>query len=305
MSFPGQKSDDIFGDLGILMNHWSEFSGQYGMLTLEDAIPSSLLDDLRSEAFQIKTIIAGLNVEDARPLATDAYIEDKYSLLNVVWTDVENTVSLIHLNNRIKLEAVAEKKISCPDCDASVSPDMSYCSSCGTEIPDWSNCIDCGENVDVSDDFCGNCGAELPEGGDLVNSKLETLIQEYEELVEDLNEQQFWIDRVMMRDVAHTAHIDEDSNTERVDWRYCPECGFRHSVYKPKGGRTSECILCEATWQESGINSNKWEMVSGEQQGEMKSGSDWEKMGQEKNKSKEFEQYSDFDTIRVAQRFGG
>jgi hypothetical protein len=305
-SVPGQKSGNILDDFKILLTQFCDFRDHLGSPDWTVTIPLSKVNDLRTEAFQIKTNLAGFNIEDAPPLVPDAYLEDAESVLSQEVICLQKTINLLDMNVRLGQEAIAENEIFCPDCEASVSPNMSYCSSCGTEIPEWNNCASCGENVDVTDEFCGNCGAELPEVGELVNNDIDSLMDEYKQLMEDSIEEQNWLGTMYLRYHAHCGDIDENSNTERVGWRYCPGCGFRHGVYKPTGGRTAECVLCEASWQESGIITKKWEMVSGEGQGRKKSISEWEKVGQEKNKRKEFRNIN-IDTsisVRKSQTFG-
>ncbi|MFB6073404.1 MAG: zinc ribbon domain-containing protein [Haloarculaceae archaeon] len=56
--------------------------------------------------------------------------------------------------------------IDCPDCGASLAPDVNFCSQCGTDVSDLpieglSACPSCGADVDDDDNFCASCGEDL------------------------------------------------------------------------------------------------------------------------------------------------
>jgi hypothetical protein len=291
-SIPSQNSGDFFSNLSTIIGYIEifddvdQYSGQLSRAFDGNSSTISQVEsteqDLRTQAFQIKTELAGLNIEDAPPQATDEFIEDTKAYFDKISDSLDEVINLLDIAAKIRRESGTEDEISCPECDASVTPDMSYCSSCGTELPQWDTCPDCGQNVDVSDEYCANCGAELPEVEELVDSEIDRLIDEFTELAENITDQTDLINVMTNRVTAHTGDLNPNNDTERVGWRYCPNCGFLHSVYKPTGGTTAECFLCEASWEESGIISTKWKMESGERRGDKKSSNEWEEIGREK-----------------------
>lgn len=263
---------------------------------------------LRKQAFQIKAEIARFDTENAPSKVTDAYIEDAKTFFDEVRDLFDDVVKLVDLAPEVREELATEAELSCPDCGAGIEPDASFCSSCGADLPAMDSCPECGADVDISDGFCSDCGAELPDiDEEITDNDGERLGAEFTNLADAIMARNQVIGAMANGLVAQCGDILPSSATERVEWRYCPNCGFRHSVYIPDGGRTAECFLCGASWEKSGIITTSWEMTAGERCGEKKSGADWEGIGRRKNDAEEYishvEDFGAEDRRRVQQRF--
>jgi deoxycytidylate deaminase len=318
-SIPNQSSEGYFSQLATIIGDIATFQenvGQYlaQLSTASNGQPELLvnLEDaeqtLRKQAFQIKTELAGFNIQDAPTQATDAFIEDVTSYSEEIHDSFNDIISLLDLAAEIRQEILTEDEFTCPECNDSVTHDSIFCASCGTKLPEWETCPDCGESVNISDEFCSGCGTDLPDFDGDINNNLQELVDEFGALAESITTHSQIVKIMTNRITVQSGDIKPSNSTERIDWRYCPNCGFRHSVYKPSGGRTAECFLCEASWEKSGIISTQWEMKAGKHRGDKKSDSDWNKLGRQKNNEEEYISYAeDFDTMdsqRVARQFG-
>ena len=80
------------------------------------------------------------------------------------------------MQNREQITAL-EGMISCPKCGASIAPNSTFCSACGSKIgePNSNNslkleenkssvCPNCGRKVDKDAAFCTYCGIRIPDG---------------------------------------------------------------------------------------------------------------------------------------------
>jgi hypothetical protein len=167
------------------------------------------------------------------------------------------------------------------------------------------SCPECDADVELNSSFCSSCGTELPDTDDITEDNLSDLVDEYREKVNTARPQAQILQLTMAQITAQTGDMSPSNSTERVGWRYCPNCGFRHSVYKPDGGVTAECFVCKAQWKKSGFIFTKWKMVTGECSGDKKAGSEWKKLGRKKNDNEEYMQYAgEVNSTKVKRKFG-
>lgn len=64
------------------------------------------------------------------------------------------------MNQKLRVEN-NKNQIFCPRCDASCSPEMKFCSNCGSELEKIVKCSDCGKHIATGMRFCGYCGKKL------------------------------------------------------------------------------------------------------------------------------------------------
>jgi outer membrane protein assembly factor BamB/uncharacterized OB-fold protein len=57
--------------------------------------------------------------------------------------------------------AAGDAGSECPGCGATVTPDMEFCSACGTELSDEEVCPGCGDALSGEEAFCPACGTDL------------------------------------------------------------------------------------------------------------------------------------------------
>lgn len=281
------QSPDYFSDLSTILGNVGTYSdnlGQY-MGRLRNGPDGNLrtsleMEDteqtLRNQILQIKTELTEFDADNAPSSTTNSFVEDVKTYSDEIYVFFESTVDLLDTVEELRQKIPTDDELSCPECNAGVEPNSSFCSSCGTELQDTD---------------------------DVTKDSLSDLIDELTENVEATTAQSQIVKLTTDRINAQTGDLSPSTSTERVDWRYCPNCGFRHGVYKPDGGATAECFVCKAKWEKSGSIS-KWKMGTGEYSGEKKPGSEWEKLGRKKNDNEEYMQYAgEVNSMRVKRKF--
>ncbi|WP_232833831.1 zinc ribbon domain-containing protein [Saliphagus sp. LR7] len=148
------------------------------------------------------------------------------------------------------------------------------------------HCPTCDEELETDSEFCRHCGAEIDFSDHETGDQAEQVGQQWDQLHKTFNEaaDEMQIDMVEM-DIAMN---EASPNDTAVEWEYCPNCGFKNSVWVDTP-REATCRFCQAKWKKRGILFTKWEMVDGNYAGEAVADDEWERRGRTKHGDREFE----------------
>lgn len=243
---------------------------------------------IRDRCFSLKINLATFSVEDAPGRATDEFVELATEFVEYNVEAIDGIVDLMDGVNELEAHGRELDGLSCPGCDAAVEQDDAFCSNCGEDLSEVGSCPECGVAVSPSDQFCSDCGAEIEGGGSDEEEAVTELVDDLTEKAESLKHTFHRITAHSLCLTAQTNVVLNSENTSNVDWKYCPDCGYKHSVYET-GNREGSCVLCEASWKKKGILSTKWKMTSGEYADSAKPDSEWERLGRDAHERGEYE----------------
>lgn len=311
-SVPNQSSGSgYFDELSTLLGNTKKFATPAAKyIPLVEKMVDGELDDsstmatlerrIQKQAVKQKAQLANFDANSAPVQAHDGLIDTINLLFDARIKLIDETQKLIEdvQNNRALFVSTAE--LACPECGDTVARHDDFCASCGEDLSAVGICPDCQSSISPDDDFCTNCGTDLSE------NKSQTGSEEVAERIRDkVTEVEDLADYVTTYNIVIRAHAGVVANTEKtkyVELEYCPNCGFKHSVFEING---AECVICGAQWRKKGLLTKKWEMTEGAERGETYSNREWEQLGKEQHQSEAYDEYISGEkggTTEISQR---
>ncbi len=311
-SVPNQSGGSgYFDELSTLLGNTEKFAtpaAKYIPLVenmvdgeLDDTSTMSTLErTIQKQAIKQKAQLANFDVNSAPAQVHDGLVDTINLLFDARIELVDETQKLIEdvQNNRELFVSTAE--LSCPGCGDAVERGDAFCASCGEDLSAVGVCPDCQSEISPTDDFCTHCGTALKQDesenrGAEIAERMRDKVTQVEELANYVTTYNIVIG-------AHAGAVSNTESTEFVEWEYCPNCGFKHSVFEIDG---AECVVCGAQWRKKGLLSKKWEMTEGEENGEMYSDREWVELGQAEHRSETYDKFvigPKGDTTEISQR---
>ncbi len=311
-SVPNQSSSSgYFDEVSTLIGNAAKFSepaARYLPLVermvdggIEDTSKMELLEKkIQRQSIKQKAELASFDTSSAPNGVHEGLIDTLDGLFSVRIDLVDETQKLIEDVQENREKFVSSGELECPSCGDIVAREDAFCGSCGEDLSEVGVCPDCQSKVSVGDDFCTDCGTSLGgEDSAETKEKIGNRIREQVDVVENL------APYVTIHNFVITAHagaVVNSERTEEVKWEYCPNCGFKHSVFKLD---KAECVICGAKWEKKGILSKKWQMTDGEAEGESYPDAEWESFGEDRHQSEKYDEFitgEGADTTAINQR---
>ncbi len=241
---------------------------------------------IQKQSIKQKAQLANFDVNSAPVRVHDGLVDTINLLFDARIELVDETQKLVEdvQNNRELFIPTAE--LECPACGDPVERSDSFCAACGEDLSAVGVCPDCQSKISPNDEFCTNCGTALNEDGS--DNRDEEIAERIQDQVTELEELANHVTTYNIVIGAHAGAVSNTKKTEHVELEYCPNCGFKHSVFEIDG---AECVVCGAQWQKKGLLSQKWEMTEGRDQGEMYSNEEWEQLGKEQHQSETYDKF--------------
>lgn len=297
-SVPNQSGGSgYFDEVGTLLGNTRKFSdpaAKYVPLVekmvdgeLDDTSTMSTLErTIQKQAIKQKAQLANFDANSAPSQVHDGLIETINLLFDARIELVDETQKLIEdvQNNRELF--ISTDELMCPECGDPVDRSDAFCASCGEDLSAVGVCPECQSTISPTDDFCTSCGRALTEEesenpAEEIAERLRNRVTDVEGLAEYVTTY-----NIVIR--GHAGVVSNSESTEYVELEYCPNCGFKHSVFEING---AECVVCGAQWQKKGLLTKKWKMTEGAEKGETYSNREWEQLGEEQHQSETYNKF--------------